>query len=109
MSRKTVSRGTAAVALATFLTLAGAAPTLAAPRHTGEPGLRAPTSVWGLMVNFSEHLVRWAFGAGWSEKAVGSAPDTTDFVPASDPNGQQISVDPASPVGTAPSPGGGRG
>jgi len=108
MSRKTVSRGTTAVALATLLTLAGAAPTLAASRHASEPGLKAPTSVWGLVLDFSEHLMRWALGAAGCEKTASSSAPTDNGVGA-DPNGAVVNADPSTPIGIAASPtGGGR-
>lgn len=109
MSRKTVSRGTAAVALVTFLTLAGATPTLATPRHSGEPGVKTSISVWGFVMRLSEHLVSWAFGASSSEKAWSSGSDTTDISMGADPNGNELSVDPSGPGGTVPAPIGGRG
>lgn len=105
MSSKTVTRSTAAVAVATFLTLAGAAPSMAAPRSSGETGARAPISAWSLMVSFSERLVKWVSGAAW-DKAMSSGPDTTDISYGADPNGNHLTMDPTDPIGTVPGPGG---
>jgi hypothetical protein len=105
MSSKTVSRSTAAVAVATFLTLAGAAPSVAAPRSSGEPGARVPISAWSFMMSFSERLVKWASSAAF-DKIVPSAPDSADISYGADPNGNQLTMDPSNPVGTVPGPGG---
>jgi hypothetical protein len=103
MSSKTVTRSTAAVAIAAFLTLAGAAPSMAAPRSSGEPGARAPISTWSLVLRFSERLVKWAAGA--ADKLT-PAPDTSDISYGADPNGNHFMAEPVEPIGTVPGPGG---
>lgn len=104
MSSKTVTRSTAAVAIATFLTLAGAAPSMAAPRSSGETGARAPISSWSLVMSFSERLVKWASGAAF--KLAPTPPDTSDISYGADPNGNHLATDPGEPIGTVSGPGG---
>lgn len=109
MSRKTVSRGTAAAALATLLTLASAAPSFAAPRHTGERALSPQTGVWSLVLDLSKRLTGWALGVDLSQKSSGSSGNVgIDQSLGADPNGNQIAIDPtSSPIGSAPIYGGG--
>lgn len=108
MSRKTVSRGMTAAALATLLTLASAAPSLAAPRHTGERALSAQTGVWSLVLDLSKRLAGWALGVDLSQKSAATSGNaSTEHSLGLDPNGIDVTVDPTSPVGGAPVAGGG--
>lgn len=108
MSRKTVSRGAAAAALATLLTVASAAPTLAAPRSAGERGLTARISVWSLVWDVSKRMTGWAFGIDAGFTASKPARGITDKITmGADPNGNQMTADPTEATGRVPVFGGG--
>jgi hypothetical protein len=111
MSRKTVSQGTAAAALATLLTLASATPTLAAPRRAGERGQPVQTNVWSFVLELSQRLTGWVFGPGLGIKAGDiSGNATTEATYGMDPNGNEAAIDPySSPTAPSPLVGGGRG
>jgi hypothetical protein len=104
MSRKTVSRGTTATALAALLTLATAAPSFAAPRPEGSRSPRARVSAWSLFLD----MAGWVFGFGTSpgtSKPLQGVTEKSTF--GMDPNGNSVAVDPPSPVAPVPTFGGG--
>ncbi len=110
MSRKTVSRGATATALATLLTLASATPTLAASRPSRERGLSVRTGSWSLVLDLSLRMGGWMFGIDLGRSASGKPTGITEKVGLGlDPNGQEMANDPVypTPIGVAPVAGGG--
>jgi len=105
MSRKTVSQGSVAVALVAFLTVASAAPTLAATRSSGPRGVQAPTTVWGLVLDLAGHFSRWLAIHGLQQKAVPTAQESADIGMGADPNGIELSAGPTDPAPFIPGSG----